>query len=300
MGEILKKTENTQEKENEKKMILISEEEFEGQITNIPHKKTVMHFLCLPEYAKVQLFGSCIVGTVFIPDRDVPSGAKVRLGFYISEDFLYIIGDESYTVPLAGRMKDTKFSEDMTLCGLFCRILNLLIDEDVRFLQKTEKNLAVLEDSLNHGTDDEFDSKIMPYRRQMMNFQSYYYQLMNLGMTFRSNINQMLCEEDIMNFTYYTRRAEMLHVQVQAIRDYIFHIRETYRTDIALRQSRSMNMLTVMSAVFMPLTLIAGWYGMNFESMPELSSPFGYPAVIAVSAVIVIAEILFFRKKNLF
>ena len=60
-----------------------------------------------------------------------------------------------------------------------------------------------------------------------------------------------------------------------------------------------MNLLTVLTALFMPLTLIAGWYGMNFRFMPELSSPYGYPAVIGLSAVIVVAEIIFFRKKNL-
>ena len=178
-------------------------------------------------------------------------------------------------------------------------ILNILIDDDVSFLQKTEKSLIALEDSLNVCHDDAFDVRIMPYRRLMVRFQAYYYQLMNVGMSFRSNINNMLCEEDVMSFTYYTRRAEMLHVQVQALRDYIFQIRETYRTDIAVRQNRSMNLLTVISALFMPLTLIAGWYGMNFLYMPELKSPYGYSAVIAVSCVIVIAEIIYFRKKHI-
>lgn len=280
-------------------MYLMSCDEFDEFITNIPHKKTVMHFLCIAESTKIQFFSKCIVGSVYVPDKNTYNNDGVHLGFYIAEDSLYIIGDESYTINLAGRMKDASLPVNLTLSGLFCMILNILIDDDVSFLQKTERSLITLEDSLNVCHDDAFDVKILPYRRLMTRFQSYYYQLMNIGMSFRSNINNMLCEDDVMNFTYYTRRAEMLHVQVQALRDYIFQIRETYRTDIAVRQNRSMNILTVISSLFLPLTLIAGWYGMNFQYMPELKSPYGYPAVIAASCIIVVSEIIYFRKKNI-
>ena len=49
---------------------------------------------------------------------------------------------------------------------------------------------------------------------------------------------------------------------------------------------------------FMPLTLIVGWYGMNFRYMPELESPFGYPVVIVVSITIAVACLLFFKRKK--
>lgn len=299
VGETLKKTDEIPAEHGEKRLYLVSESEFEKDFTNIAHKKTVMHCLCVPEYTKVQFFGSCVVGAVFVPDKENAGSVKAHIGFYIAENEMYLVGDESYTVNLAGRIREAKLPAELTLCGLFCMMLNILIDDDFRFLQKTEKTLIQLEDSLNKGADDGFDIKILPYRRLMMCFQSHYYQLMNMGMAFRSNINHMLTEDDVMSFTYYTRRSEMLHMQVQTLRDYIFHIRETYRTDIAVRQSRSMNMLTVVTSLFMPLSLIAGWYGMNFEFMPELDSPAGYPSVIAVSLAVVVAGLIFFRRKRL-
>ena len=48
----------------------------------------------------------------------------------------------------------------------------------------------------------------------------------------------------------------------------------------------------------MPLTLIAGWYGMNFVYMPELGSPAAYPIVIGVSVLIVIVSLIFFKHKK--
>ena len=59
-----------------------------------------------------------------------------------------------------------------------------------------------------------------------------------------------------------------------------------------------MTLLTIVTTIFMPLTLIAGWYGMNFIYMPELSSRWGYPIVIGVSVLIVIVSLVFFKKKK--
>ncbi len=296
--EMLKKTEFSEDVSAEKLIILITAEEFSEKITNVPHKKTIMSFLEQPEYTKAQLFGACIAGTACIPEKDKNTRSRICIGFYITDNRLFLIGDEKNTIPLLGRMKETQFQKDITLCGLFCRLLNLWIDEDIRYLQKTENELIKLEETLSEGIRMNFDDEIRPLRRNMTIFQSYYYQLINLGMTFRSNINQMLSEEDCLNFTYFTSRAERLHVQVQALKDYIVQIRESYQTDIALKQSRTVNFLTVMSAVFLPLTLLTGWYGMNFRYMPELSSPFGYPAIIAAAIIIVVIEITIFRKKN--
>ena len=51
--------------------------------------------------------------------------------------------------------------------------------------------------------------------------------------------------------------------------------------------------------IFLPLTLIVGWYGMNFKYMPELTSEYGYPAVIILSILVVVLSLLFFKKKRL-
>lgn len=60
-----------------------------------------------------------------------------------------------------------------------------------------------------------------------------------------------------------------------------------------------MCILTVVTTIFLPLTLLTGWYGMNFVYMPEIHWRFGYIAVIAAAIVIVIFEIIYFKKKKL-
>jgi magnesium transporter len=57
-------------------------------------------------------------------------------------------------------------------------------------------------------------------------------------------------------------------------------------------------LLTIMSAVFIPITFIAGLYGMNFKSIPELEYAWGYPIVISTMALIVVFIVLFFKRKR--
>ena len=63
-------------------------------------------------------------------------------------------------------------------------------------------------------------------------------------------------------------------------------------------QNKNMQFLTVISTLFFPLTLITGWYGMNFNNMPELEH--GYPGIIVLSILIVIICIIIFKKKKMF
>jgi magnesium transporter len=83
-----------------------------------------------------------------------------------------------------------------------------------------------------------------------------------------------------------------------SVRDHTTQVRELYQTQLDVRQNRTMTLLTVITTIFMPLTLIAGWYGMNFRYMPELEWRYGYLAVFVLSvAVIVYCLVLFKRKK---
>ena len=55
-----------------------------------------------------------------------------------------------------------------------------------------------------------------------------------------------------------------------------------------------------MGTIFLPLSLLVGWYGMNFQGMPELSWTYGYPAVIAVSVLLAVGLIVYFKRKHWF
>ena len=75
-------------------------------------------------------------------------------------------------------------------------------------------------------------------------------------------------------------------------------LRDLYKAHLDIKQNRIMTVLTVVTTIFMPLTLIAGWYGMNFHFMPELNWKWSYPVVIIISIAIAVGSLLFFKKKK--
>lgn len=95
-------------------------------------------------------------------------------------------------------------------------------------------------------------------------------------------------------------RVERLQNHVHLLRENVLQIRELYQSMQDARQNKIMIVITIVTTIFLPLTLITGWYGMNFVYMPELQWRYGYFAVIMILLIIVIAEIIYFKKKKFF
>jgi magnesium transporter len=85
---------------------------------------------------------------------------------------------------------------------------------------------------------------------------------------------------------------------LETIREMVSGMIGIYLSSLSLRMNEIMKVLTLIATVFIPLTFIAGVYGMNFEYMPELSWRYGYFAVWVVMISIAVAMILYFRKRQ--
>ncbi len=84
----------------------------------------------------------------------------------------------------------------------------------------------------------------------------------------------------------------------QGIRDRIDNSLSTYMSSVANKQNETMRILSIVAAIFLPLTLVAGIYGMNFDYMPELSIRWGYFAVLGLMAVVIISVLWWLWLKN--
>jgi magnesium transporter len=84
----------------------------------------------------------------------------------------------------------------------------------------------------------------------------------------------------------------------ESYRDLISGSLEAYLSVVSNRLNEIMKVLTIFSAIMLPLTFIAGVYGMNFDNMPELHSRFGYYAIWALMIVVAVGMLYFFWRRG--
>ena len=99
---------------------------------------------------------------------------------------------------------------------------------------------------------------------------------------------------------HFLRKVENLRGETRMLHEYATQISSEYQAQVDIDQNRVMKVLTIVTAIFLPLSLIAGWYGMNFPNMPLLGWRYGYITVAAVSALVVALLIWYFKRKKWF
>ena len=108
---------------------------------------------------------------------------------------------------------------------------------------------------------------------------------------------QVLAREQLM-FRMFEDRVIRLREESQLLRESCAQLQSLFQAEIDTRQNRIMQILTIVTTIFLPLTLLVGWYGMNFVGMPELTWKYGYPVVVVVSIVTVGISLWVCKKKK--
>ena len=85
---------------------------------------------------------------------------------------------------------------------------------------------------------------------------------------------------------------------VESLRDLVSGMLDTYLSSISNRMNEVMKVLTIIATIFIPLTFVAGVYGMNFEHMPELGWHWGYPLVWGFMGLMGLAMVHYFRRRR--
>lgn len=280
-------------------IIAMTMEELRAAKGELPHRIHLLQYMERIQYCKAEFFPGCILGTMAIPVKKALLGKKTELGYYMDGNRFLLVGEEPVTGKLLDELDARELRSDGTAADVLADFLNLLIEEEVPFLQHMEENLSQIEEGLLSHIPKDFYQIVIRYRRQLLVLHTYYEQLINMSDMIENNHNELLDIRETQRFTTFGARAERLHDHVEMLREYVLQIREMYQTQIDVNQTHTMNLLAVVTSLFLPLSLLAGWYGMNFANMPELKWAYSYPFVIVLSAVILVLEIRFFKKKGL-
>ena len=249
-------------------------------------------------FCKAEAHLDFIYGTFLIPARGKRTEAA-SFYYVIGKTRLYLIENGSFVLGQIRRLQKGTARHREGLGFLISDFLDLLTADDLLYLTEIEDQLVKLEDAVLSGSLDQFNHKIMKIRRQIMKFSHYYLQLADLSNVLQQNDHEFFVSRELSAFRLFNERVSRLHQQALMLREYSTQIREVYQSQIDINQNKVMRILTVVTTIFLPLTLFVGWYGMNFD-MPEFHTKYGYPVFILVSAAIVAACIRICKKKKFF
>lgn len=247
---------------------------------------------------KAEVNYDSLTGTFSLPDREDISRPNINFAFALDEKGIVFIDNNGFVDKTISRIVGTKRWAVPSLERFIYDFLEQIVTRDQTLLEGFDKELDTIESDILGPSENDPSQRVSRIRSDLRDLRVHYEQLLDLGQELEENENNFFSKENTRYFHLFTQRVSRLHDITTSLRDYSIQIRDLYQSQLDKKQNRIMTLLTVITTIFMPLTLIVGWYGMNFKYMPELEKRAAYPIVIVVSIAIVILSLIFFKKKK--
>jgi magnesium transporter len=177
-------------------------------------------------------------------------------------------------------------------------LIDAIVDQYFSILENLEDRLDPLEDSLIENPRPEELQLIQHLKREIVSLRHSLWPVRELVLKLDRDESALIAGDtrpflrDV--YDHVIMGIEML----ESSQDLIAGMKDTYMSSISNRMNNIMRVLTIIATIFIPLTFIAGIYGMNFQFMPELGWRYGYPAVWTVMAGVFIGMMFYFKRKH--
>lgn len=189
---------------------------------------------------------------------------------------------------------------ELDCADIVIHILDMMVDKYFDFVYDIEEKVYNFEDK---HVDDALSKKVMDnvfkLRSDLIKIKRVMFPMQELVETIKSEGNLIVDSKHSMYIQHIDDHLIKQSNIIRTSQEMTNEIRENYESYSSFRMNSIMQILTLVSVIFSPLTFIAGVYGMNFDNMPELRWHYSYYICLVVMLVIAIALIIFFRKKTL-
>ena len=241
-------------------------------------------------FCKMETYASYLFGLFHVPIKK-----KERRSFdfavYILTDRLIFIEEDSRIKEMIDLIRRRVGEGHYSMGEFLSDFFMTLVEEDILYLASLEREIAEMEEMVLQGKTEHFHYRMLSIKKEISRLYCYYCQMTDVGDVL--SVKQRICSN-------FLDRVDRIKQEAQSLREYAMQVQDVYQSEISIHQNNIMKFLTVVTTIFLPLTLIAGWYGMNFYNMPELTWKYGYPVVSAISLLVIIVSLWFFNKKKFF
>jgi magnesium transporter len=179
-------------------------------------------------------------------------------------------------------------------------LIDTVVDEYFITLAHLEDDIEDLEDRAVKTDNDAFISEIQETKK-------FLFRIKRAMLPLRENLmiisrqDMLLTNEELKPFLQDLRENLLNAIDsVETYREWLTNIMDVNLSVLSYQLNQVMKILAVISAIFIPLTFIAGIYGMNFQFMPELAQPWGYPIVLGFMGLVALSLVILFKTRKWF
>jgi magnesium transporter len=226
--------------------------------------------------------------------------STIQIALFVGERFLVTRhSGESYSINRLRQEVEADTSLFSSGPGaMTVRLGRLMVNRYLRILLDLEPRLEYLEETLMGKTGDAVLAELVTYKSDLIRLQRIFYYHVQVVSELNNSPHPGFTAEEQHGLTdvyeQQERVSSLCNMYYQLATDLI----DGYISVSSHRLNQIMRVLTIITAIFVPLSFLAGIYGMNFEYMPELHSPWGYFGLITAMALIAASLlVLFYRKK---
>ena len=195
---------------------------------------------------------------------------------------------------------ETKLRFPSTPFGLVHVILDIMVDRYMKITDELEHRLEAISDELIDPKSPFADwQQLMAYRKQAHGLELMCGKNIDALDTWRREMRMELSENQRIRLNDLREHIGRVSMHADAVQRDIEIAVQLHFSSVAHRTNKIVQGLTVLSAIFFPLTLITGIYGMNFKYMPELEWRYGYFMVLGLLAAVAGGLLLFFKRRRI-
>lgn len=183
---------------------------------------------------------------------------------------------------------------------LFYCLLDLLVDRYFLVIDELNRKVTGLEAAVNDGRQKDTLERIYSLKNEILAIHRAVLPLRQMVLKVISFDAELMDEVSRIYLNDLLDHITIIAEDIQILREVVDNIFNIYQSILSFRMNDVMKILTIIGTIFIPITFIAGIYGMNFEFMPELKLKFGYPLAMGSMGLVAVIMLIFFKRKRWF
>lgn len=201
--------------------------------------------------------------------------------------------------PVRQRIRQAKGRIRRSGCDYLAYALtDAVVDHYFGVLEKLGEKIEALEDELLKEPSAQTLETTHRLKREMLYFRKQVWPLREVLNSLVKDQSHLIAETtQVFLRDVYDHTIQVIDT-IESLRDVLSGLHDLYLSTISNRMNEVMKVLTIMATIFIPLTFIAGIYGMNFEFMPELKWKWSYPLLWGVLVAIFVSMLFWFKRKR--